>query len=71
MTILFELAFVVLVWFKKTRIPILIIGIFFHLFIWIVMSLPDFATTMIISYILFLKDTDYHRLPARVRRLLL
>ena len=71
MTILFELAFVVLVWFKKTRIPILIIGIFFHLFIWIVMSLPDFAITMIISYILFLKDTDYHRLPARVRRLLL
>jgi len=71
MTILFELAFVALVWFRKTRIPILIIGIFFHLFIWIVMSLPDFAITMIISYILFLKDTDYRRLPARVRRLLL
>ena len=71
LTILFELAFVVLVWFKKTRIPILIIGIFFHLFIWIVMSLPDFALTMIISYILFLKDTDYHHLPPRVKRLLL
>lgn len=61
MTIVFELAFVVLVWFDKTRISILIIGVIFHLFIWIVMSLPDFAITMIISYILFLKDTDYHR----------
>ena len=71
MTILFELAFVALVWFRKTRIPILIIGIFFHLFIWIVMSLPDFAITMIISYILFLKDTDYHRFPESVKRLLL
>jgi Vitamin K-dependent gamma-carboxylase len=70
-TIVFELAFVVLVWFDKTRIPILLAGVLFHLFIWIVMSLPDFAITMIISYILFLKDTDYQRLPARVKRWLL
>jgi hypothetical protein len=70
-TILFELAFVVLVWFEKTRIPILILGVLFHLFIWIVMSLPDFAITMMLSYILFLKDTDYHGLPHGIRRLLL
>ena len=70
-TIIFELAFAVLVWFDKTRIPILIIGVLFHLFIWVVMSLPDFAITMMLSYILFLKDTDYHRMPAGVRRLLL
>ena len=70
-TIVFELAFAVFVWFDKTRIPILIIGVLFHLFIWVVMSLPDFAITMIISYILFLKDTDYHRMPARVKRWLL
>jgi Vitamin K-dependent gamma-carboxylase len=70
-TILFELAFVVLVWFNKTRISMLLIGVFFHLFIWIVMSLPDFASVMIISYILFLKDTDYNLLPARIRQWLL
>jgi len=70
-TIIFELAFAVLVWFDKTRIPILITGVLFHLFIWVVMSLPDFAITMMLSYILFLKDTDYHRVPAGVRRLLL
>jgi hypothetical protein len=58
MTIIFELAFVILVWWEQTRIPILITGLFFHLFIWIVVSLPDFASTMMVSYILFLKDAD-------------
>lgn len=67
-TILFELAFVVLVWFEKTRLPILAAGIVFHLFIWIVMSLPDFATIMIISYIRFLKDKDYDLLRSLIRR---
>ena len=70
-TILFELVFAVLIWFDKTRIPILIVGLFFHLFIWIVMSLPDFASIMMVSYILFLKDTDYQRLPRGIRRWLL
>ena len=67
-TILFELAFVILVWFEKTRLPILAAGILFHLFIWIVMSLPDFASVMIISYIRFLKDTDYDLLRGMIRR---
>lgn len=58
LTILFELSFGVLVWIRKTRLPILAIGIVFHLFIWIVMSLPDFAAIMMISYIAFLKDKD-------------
>ncbi|HYI77563.1 MAG TPA: HTTM domain-containing protein [Chryseolinea sp.] len=70
-TIIFELSFVILIWFDKTRIPVLAIGVLFHLFIWIVMTLPDFATVMIISYIIFLKDSDYQRLPPRLRQLLL
>ena len=60
-TIIFELSFVILVWIKKTRLPILGLGIIFHLFIWIVMSLPDFAWIMMISYIIFLKDADFGR----------
>jgi hypothetical protein len=71
MTILFEIAFVFLVWFNKTRRPILIAGLIFHLFIWVVMNLPDFAVTMIVSYILFLRDADYDGLPSRIRRWLL
>jgi hypothetical protein len=61
-TILFELAFVILVWIERSRLLILIAGVFFHLFIWIVISLPDFASVMIVSYIIFLKDTDYKQL---------
>jgi hypothetical protein len=63
-TILFELSFVILIWFEKTRLPILAIGICFHIFIWIVMSLPDFAITMMVSYVIFLKDADLTRLKA-------
>lgn len=58
-TILFELAFVALVWIERSRILILAAGVFFHLFIWIVVSLPDFAMVMVVSYIVFLKDSDY------------
>ena len=67
-TILFELAFVFLVWFEKTRLPILLTGVLFHLFIWIVLSLPDFASTMMLSYIIFLKDADYDRIRKFFKR---
>lgn len=67
-TILFELGFVILVWFERTRLPVLLTGIFFHLFIWIVMSLPDFASLMMLSYILFLKDRDLDRFQNLFRR---
>lgn len=61
-TILFELTFVILVWIERSRLLMLTAGVFFHLFIWIVISLPDFASVMIVSYIIFLKDKDYHQL---------
>ena len=67
-TILFELLFVLFVWIEKTRLPILLTGVFFHLFIWVVMSLPDFAGIMIISYIIFLKDRDYARIRSWIKR---
>jgi hypothetical protein len=60
-TIGFELAFVVLVWTERSRLPILAVGIIFHLVIWVVLSLPDFALIMMISYIIFLKDKDLIR----------
>lgn len=58
-TILFELSFVVLVWNKHTRIATIIVGVIFNLFIWIVLSIPDFALLMIISFLIFLKDEDF------------
>jgi hypothetical protein len=58
-TIAFELAFVSLVWFNRTRKVVLVLGVLFHLIIWFMLSLPDFALIMIISYLIFLKDEDY------------
>ncbi|MBA4053597.1 MAG: hypothetical protein C0490_02695, partial [Marivirga sp.] len=59
-TILFELLLVILIWTKKFRIPVLISGMIFHFFIWIVLSLPDFAVIMMISLMIFMKDSDYN-----------
>jgi hypothetical protein len=68
--IIFELGFVVLVWFKRTRLMALAAGIFFHLLIWTVMSLPDFAAVMMASYLVFVKDSELRRFRNLVRRLL-
>ncbi len=58
-TIVFELAFVLLVWFNRTRKVVLVMGVLFHLIIWFMLSLPDFALIMMISYLIFLKDEDF------------
>lgn len=68
-TIAFELLFVVCVWFKPTRLIFIATGILFHLIIGIALSLPDFATIMIVSYLIFLKDSDYEYLKSRFTRL--
>jgi hypothetical protein len=67
-TIIFELAFVVLIWQKRTRLFILCVGVVFHLVIWFMLSLPDFALMMILSYLIVLKDRD---LRPRLRQPLL
>jgi hypothetical protein len=61
LVILFELSFSVLVWFKHPRLWLLLFGVVFHLVIFFVLSLPDFGLIMILSYLIFLNDTDYER----------
>lgn len=64
-TIVFELAFVVLVWFRKFRLPVLIAGVVFHLIIAVALTLYDFSMVMIASYFIFLTDADYRLGPQR------
>lgn len=66
-TILFELLFVVLVYKKRTRLIILCVGVLFHLIIWAMFNLPDFALMMILSYFIFLKDSDYAWLRSKLK----
>ncbi len=53
MVIAFELLFPILIWVRKFRIPLLIMGVVFHLGIIIFLNLPDFGTIMILSYLIF------------------
>jgi len=53
MVILFEILFFVLIWFRPFKVPMIILGIVFHLFIAIVLSLPDFGFLLIITYLFF------------------
>jgi hypothetical protein len=66
-TIIFEMLFVVLIWQKRTRLFILCVGVVFHLVIWFMLSLPDFALLMIISYLIVVRDEDLDNLRATLR----
>lgn len=56
-TVLFELFFPVLVYFRITRMPTLLAGIGLHLGLWAAMELGPFSFLMIASYIAFLDPT--------------
>lgn len=49
----YQLLFPVLVWIKKVKKPLLIIGILMHLYIAFVMGLVSFGFVMIIGYVFF------------------
>jgi hypothetical protein len=66
--ILFELAFPVLVWFRISRMWVLLAGVIFHILIAVFLSLPDFALIMILSYLIFLRDEDYQGVIKLVSR---
>ncbi|TVR39073.1 MAG: hypothetical protein EA392_07690 [Cryomorphaceae bacterium] len=55
----YQLIFPVLVWFRKTKGPLLFAGAFFHLYVAFGMGLPDFGIIMVLSYLMFLPDGFY------------
>lgn len=67
-TLVFELAFPVLVWFRKARYWVLLSGVLFHLGIDVLMMIPMFSWIMIVSYTAFLDD-DVVRRVARWAKL--
>ncbi len=68
MTLAIELALFTLIWWKKTRYPVLIAGTIFHLCIDATMNIPVFEYIMIASYINFLNPTDIFSVIAKFRR---
>jgi predicted DCC family thiol-disulfide oxidoreductase YuxK len=60
--VFFEGAFIFLFWFRQIRIPLMIIGILFHIGILIIYPIPLFALTVIAVYILMLPDLYWMKL---------
>ncbi len=54
----YQLLFPILVWVKQLKKPLLFAGILFHLFILIVVGIPDFAIFVVATYFAFFKKED-------------
>lgn len=67
-TVVLEVYWPVLVWFKKFRPFVLLAGFLFHMGIGLVMALMPFALVMLSPYVLFLTDEEWARLKLRVFR---
>lgn len=65
-TLLFELCFPVLVWFRRYRPYMILWGVAFHLGIDVTMVIPIFSAIMIISYSAFLTDAESRWALARI-----
>lgn len=65
----YQTLFPLLVWFRKTKKPLLIVGIGFHLFIAFGMGLPDFGLFMVASYAVFVNNQIAQNWLSQFRRL--
>lgn len=66
-TILFELLFPVLIWFKKCRKPLLVAGVLFHLCIYIFLMIYSFQIVFLLMYGLFLPNQTLVDFAQRVK----
>jgi hypothetical protein len=64
----YQLFFPMLVWFKKIKIPYLILGVCFHVATIVIMGIPVFGLIMIVSYIIFLNDAELKGLFSTKRK---
>lgn len=58
-TLLWEMAFPFLIWFRQTKFYIILGGVMLHLGIWIFMRIDNFSWVMMTSYLVFIKDAEY------------
>ena len=65
--IVFEGVFIFLFWFKRLRVPLMLIGIFFHIGIIIIYPIPWFALTVIAIYLLMMPEGFWIKLSALIK----
>jgi hypothetical protein len=61
--LVFELVFPLLIWFKRFRVPLLTVGVIFHLTLEYALNIPMFQWDMLSAYVLFV---DPYALERRV-----
>jgi hypothetical protein len=69
LTLIWEMYFPVLVWLPRLRLPVLFLGVLFHLSILGMMKLAFFGLLMISTYVLFLTDREVAFVWDRLRQL--
>ncbi|SHK80123.1 HTTM domain-containing protein [Hymenobacter psychrotolerans] len=69
-TILWELSFAFLIWFRPTKWPVIVGGVLLHMGIWYFMRIDNFSWIMIGSYAMFITNLHYVKILAYARRLL-
>lgn len=65
----FQVAFPILIWFRKLRPSLLIAGTFFHLAIIFVIGLADFGIIMLVAYLAFSSEQSATRWLDRFNRI--
>lgn len=68
-TLVIEFALAVLIWIKELRLPLILLGIPFHLALDYTLIIPQFQFVMIASLISFVEPSTYHKLMAMLRAL--
>ena len=68
LTLLLEFSLGVLIWFKRFRYPLLLLGLCFHLSIEYAFNLPMFQWDVLAAYVLFIDPDDLHGVWRWVRK---
>lgn len=68
--LLYQSLFPLLIWFHPIKRPLLVAGVFFHLFIAFGMGLPDFGIFMVLSYTMFIRNESAEKILLRSREIL-
>jgi Vitamin K-dependent gamma-carboxylase len=67
-TMMLELSLGVLIWFRRFRYPLLLLGLFFHLTLEYALNIPMFQWDVLTVYILFVDPADLDRAGQAIRR---
>jgi hypothetical protein len=66
-TLAFELSFPFLIWVKGCKKPLLVAGVLFHLFIYIFLMIYGFQIVFLLTYGLFLTNSEVRQLVQKIK----